>query len=74
MANRLNHGFRSSTVLLPGDDRAEYETLLAELSEHFTPADLTEERLTREMADAEWRLRRVRLDRKSTRLNSSHRH
>ena len=22
--NRLNHGFRSSTVLLPGDDRAEY--------------------------------------------------
>ena len=59
--NRLNHGFRSSTVLLPGDDRAEYEELLAELSEHFGPADLTEERLTREMADAEWRLRRVRL-------------
>ena len=58
--NRLNHGFRSSTVLLPGDDRAEYEELLAELTEHLGPTDLTEERLTREMADAEWRLRRVR--------------
>ena len=41
--NRLNHGFRSSTIRLPGDERAEYEEL------------------TREMADAEWRLRRVRL-------------
>ncbi len=58
--NRLNHGFRSATVLLPGDDPAEYEFLLNELSEHFSPTDLTELRLTREMADAEWRLRRVR--------------
>ena len=58
--NNLRHGFRSATVLLPGDDPAEYETLLAELTEHLDPADLTEERFTREMADAEWRLRRVR--------------
>jgi hypothetical protein len=58
--NRLSHGFRSSTVLLPGDDPAEYEDLLTELSEHFAPRDLTETRLIREMADAEWRLRRVR--------------
>ena len=58
--NRLTHGFRSSTVLLPGDDSAEYETLLTELSAHFDPAGLTEVRLIREMADAEWRLRRVR--------------
>ena len=58
--NRLTHGFRSATVLLPGDDPADYEALLAELSEHFAPSDLTETRLTREMADAEWRLRRVR--------------
>ena len=58
--NNLRHGFRSATVLLPGDDPAEYEDLLTELSEHFDPADLTETRLIREMADAEWRLRRVR--------------
>ena len=53
--NNLRHGFRSATVLLPGDDPAEYEDLLTELSEHFDPADLTETRLIREMADAEWR-------------------
>ena len=58
--NHLSHGFRSATVLLPGDDPAEYESLLTELSAHFSPTDLTEIRLTREMADAEWRLRRVR--------------
>ena len=60
-SNRLTHGFRSLTVLLPGDDPAEYETLLTELSQHFDPAGLTEIRLIREMADAEWRLRRVRV-------------
>ena len=58
--NNLKHGFRSATVLLPGDDPAEYEDLLTELSEYFNPADLNETRLIREMADAEWRLRRVR--------------
>lgn len=60
ISNRLTHGFRSSTVLLPNDDPAEYEALLAELTAHFGPSDLTEDRQVREMADAEWRLRRVR--------------
>jgi hypothetical protein len=59
-SNRLQHGFRSSTVLLPSDDPAEYEALFHELTAHFAPEDLTTERLVREMADAEWRLRRVR--------------
>ena len=59
-SNRLEHGFRSSTVLLPTDNPAEYEALLGELTEHFGPADLTEDRFVREMTDAEWRLRRVR--------------
>ena len=58
--NHLHNGFRSATVLLPGDDPANYEALLAELSAHFEPTDLTEIRLIREMADGEWRLRRVR--------------
>ncbi|HEY3826681.1 MAG TPA: SEC-C domain-containing protein [Bryobacteraceae bacterium] len=59
-SNRLEHGFRSSTVLLPSDDPAQYEALLCELTAHFGPTDLTTERLVREMADAEWRLRRLR--------------
>jgi hypothetical protein len=58
--NNLNHGFRSQSVLLPGDDPAEYEDLLDELRAHFLPEDLSGDRMVREMADAEWRLRRVR--------------
>jgi hypothetical protein len=58
--NNLRHGFRSKTVLLPGDDPAEYEVLLDELTAQFSPQDLTEIRFVREMADADWRLRRVR--------------
>ena len=74
--NSLRHGFRSQSVLLPGDDPAEYDAVLAELTSHFGPAertgrhsggrcerpkmDLTDRRFLREMADAEWRLRRVR--------------
>jgi hypothetical protein len=62
--NNLRHGFRSQSVLLPGDDPAEYDALLAELTQHFVslsnPDELAELRFIREMADAEWRLRRVR--------------
>ncbi len=59
--NALRHGFRSQSVLLPGDDPAEYADLLAELHAHFPATDLTTERCVREMADSEWRLRRARL-------------
>jgi len=62
--NNLRHGFRSQSVLLPGDDPADYDALLAELTTHFLapglPAEISELRFIREMADAEWRLRRVR--------------
>lgn len=59
--NALRHGFRSQTVLLPGDDESEYQALLDELTAYFHPEDLDEIRCVREMADAEWRLRRARL-------------
>lgn len=58
--NALRHGFRSQTVLLPSDDPAEYQALLDELQAAFPPTGLTTERCLREMADAEWRLRRAR--------------
>jgi hypothetical protein len=47
-------------VLLPGDDPAEYQALLDELRDHFPCLDLTDDRFVREMANAEWRLRRIR--------------
>ncbi|MGJ5813705.1 SEC-C metal-binding domain-containing protein [Paludibaculum fermentans] len=59
--NNLRHGFRSQSVLLPGDDPAEYQALHDELVDHLGPDDLTELRYVREMADSEWRLRRARL-------------
>jgi hypothetical protein len=59
-ANATDHGFRSLSVLIPGEDPAAYETLLAELTAYFQPADLYEQRLVREATDAEWRLRRCR--------------
>jgi hypothetical protein len=59
-ANATRHGFRSQTTLIPGEDPTEFEALLDELTRHFDPADLTEQRAVREMADAEWRLRRCR--------------
>lgn len=59
--NSLRHGFQSQSVLLPGDDPAAYQALLDELTAHLRPADLTQFRLVREMADAEWRLRRARI-------------
>ena len=48
--NNLRLGFRSQTVILPGEDPAEYESLLDELTSHHEPSDLTERRLVREMA------------------------
>lgn len=59
--NNLRHGFQSQSVLLPGDDPAEYQALLDDLNSHFHPSELTQLRCVREMADAEWRLRRARL-------------
>ena len=58
--NHLRHGFRSQTVLLPCvtcHDPAEYQALLADLTEHLAPRDLTDTRFVREMADADWCLR-----------------
>ncbi len=58
--NNFRHGCRSRAVVLPGDDPAEYDALLADLTAEFRPRGLTEERYVREMGDAEWRLRRCR--------------
>jgi len=59
-ANSTRHGFRSQTVLLPTDDPQEYAALLDLLTAEHQPQELIEERYVREMADAEWRLRRCR--------------
>jgi hypothetical protein len=59
--NSLRHGFTAQTVLLAGEDHAEYEALLFGLAASFPPmGHFALERAVREMANAEWRLRRAR--------------
>ncbi len=48
------------SIILPGDQAAEYDEILEELTQHFDPADLCEARWVREMAYAEFHLRRTR--------------
>jgi len=60
-ANSLMHGFNSQTVILAGENPEEYEELLFEVEFSFpTDGHFALERAVREMANAEWRLRRVR--------------
>ena len=52
--------FRTQPNILPGDQPAEYDEILAGLTTHFSTKDLCESRWVREMAYAEWQLRRIR--------------
>ena len=58
--NACKHNFFTSTALLPSEDREPFEILLASFTEEFKPVTAVELRCVREMADAEFRLNRVR--------------
>ena len=56
----IHHAFRTQACTLPGDQAAEYDEILEELTTHFAPLGLCEIRWVREMAYAEFQLRRAR--------------
>jgi hypothetical protein len=56
--NALRHGLYARDVVLPGEDRAEYDAMLAELTEEFAPQGRYETTLVRRLADIWWRLGR----------------
>jgi hypothetical protein len=58
--NAMSHGLTSTKVVLPGEDSAQFQTLLQALLEEHQPATPTETLLVHEMAQAHWRLDRVR--------------
>lgn len=58
--NSRKHNFFTTTALLPSEAREQFESLLADFTEEFKPSTPTEQRYIREMADAEFRLQRVR--------------
>ena len=58
--NAMSHGITSSKVVLPGENADEFQRLLNSLFEDHQPATATETLLVEEMAQAHWRLDRVR--------------
>ena len=58
--NALSHGVTSLKVVLPGEDAAQFQQLRNALLEEHQPATPTETLLVEEMAQAHWRLDRVR--------------
>jgi hypothetical protein len=63
--NALSHGLTSKTVVMAGEDTAEYTRLLTSYTNRHAPANEDELRLVQSMVDGAWRLNRM------TRLESA---
>ncbi|MGA2134047.1 MAG: hypothetical protein ABSH50_17275 [Bryobacteraceae bacterium] len=59
--NALRHGFYSSTVILPGENPAEFDKMLHQLRTTYQPADDYQQQMVDELAAIKWKLRRVEL-------------
>ena len=57
--NAVKSALTGQTVLLPTDDVARYQALVASLVEQHQPATDAQRRLVQSVADAEWRLARI---------------
>jgi len=58
--NAMSHGLTSGKVVLPGEDASQFEFLRRSLLKEHRPNTPTEKILVEEMAQAHWRLDRVR--------------
>ncbi len=58
--NALKHGLTGKTVLLPTDDPAEYNRLLAVYTQRLAPATDEERALVQALLDSTWRLTRLK--------------
>ena len=57
--NGLKHGLTASTLVLRGESESDFEDLLDSFEAEHHPSTPTEEALVRQMAMAQWRLRRL---------------
>jgi hypothetical protein len=57
--NRLSHGLASPLAVLPFEDQSEYDKVLAAFHDDYNPVGATEEALVKQIADANWKLRRL---------------
>ena len=59
--NGVRHGLRAERVVLPGEDREEFEDLVRSLHEDWRPFGTRENLVLDEIADNRWQLQRVRI-------------
>jgi len=57
--NGVKHGLTAATLVLPGEKESDFTSLLADFESEHRPSTPTEEALVRQMAMAQWRLRRL---------------
>lgn len=58
--NATRHGLNSKAVVLANESQEAYDELLATIRREWQPQGPTENDLVRDMADARWRLRRIK--------------
>src|SRR5579884_4100450 len=58
--NAIKHGLSSPRPVLPHENQAEFDSLLADLQNELQPRGPVELFLVRQMADAQWKLARAR--------------
>ena len=59
--NALKHGIDAQSIVIPGEDPAEYQALVAAYAEDYQPENCTEEFLVDAMLRADWLKRRAQL-------------
>jgi hypothetical protein len=57
--NRMRHGLSSPLTVLPFENQDDYNNLYASFCEEHSPAGPTEEAFVKQMADSQWKLRRL---------------
>ncbi len=57
--NALKHGLLARDAVLPGEDPADFDRQLSALEADIQPANSLEFELVRQIADAQWRMRRL---------------
>ena len=57
--NALKHGLLARDTVLPGEDPAEFDRQLSALEADIQPANSLEFELVRQIADSQWRMRRL---------------
>jgi len=57
--NALTHGIYAVESVIPGEDPADFDKLCDEFGQRYLPDGPYERSLVRQMADAEWRMRRI---------------